>query len=308
MSNVLFPTLAGLGWSVLKAPKWSTKVQTATSGKELRTSLFSYPLYNITLILETMRDGFVPPGFTYSEIQTIIGFFNARQGSYDNFLYIDPTDYAATTQQFGTGNVTSGMLCTLSGTTMTITTIPSSGTVQANMVVTGGSIPAGTTILALTSGTWGGLNSTYTLSASSGSSSGTAVTASQNLFSLARNYGGFLEPVMNPAGASGFPVVPLYNSGLPISAANLPLGTGVAPKIYVGASLQALGTAYTMDTTGDVTFLSGYYPALGANVNWSGNFLYRCRFVKDDTEFENFMYNIWKASKVEMIGCLGTKI
>jgi hypothetical protein len=38
------------------------------------------------------------------ELQTLGGFFLARQGSYDSFLYSDPTDNAATNQTFAAGD------------------------------------------------------------------------------------------------------------------------------------------------------------------------------------------------------------
>ena len=33
-----------------------------------------------------------------------MGFFNARKGSFDNFLFDDPTDDTASSQNFGTGD------------------------------------------------------------------------------------------------------------------------------------------------------------------------------------------------------------
>lgn len=102
MSNAVFPSnLPGLGWSVLKQPSWSTRIQKAVSGKELRAALMSYPLYRITLTYEVLRES-----AALQELQTLMGFFNARLGSFDSFLYSDPTDHSVTDQGFGTGTGT----------------------------------------------------------------------------------------------------------------------------------------------------------------------------------------------------------
>lgn len=99
MSNYVFPTLPGLGWSVVKTPNWRTKVQEAVSGKEYRSAWYSQPKYNMNLTYEVLR-----AATAYTELQQLMGFFNSRQGSYDNFLFNDPTDNSVTAQSIGTGN------------------------------------------------------------------------------------------------------------------------------------------------------------------------------------------------------------
>jgi uncharacterized protein (TIGR02217 family) len=99
MSNSVFPTLAGLAWSVTKSPMFATKVQSAVSGKELRTAYMPYPLWKFHLTYEVLRADVVN-----AELQSLMGFFLSRQGAYDSFLYTDPTDYSVTNQQFGTGD------------------------------------------------------------------------------------------------------------------------------------------------------------------------------------------------------------
>jgi uncharacterized protein (TIGR02217 family) len=37
-------------------------------------------------------------------LQTLIGFYNARQGQFDDWLYSDPDDSSVTAQQFGVGD------------------------------------------------------------------------------------------------------------------------------------------------------------------------------------------------------------
>ena len=140
------------------------------------------------------------------EIQSLIAFFNSRQGSFDNFLYSDPSDNTVTAQGFGTGD---------------------------------------------------------------------GVTTA---FQLCRSFGGNVEPVMSLNGA---------------------------PSIYIGGVLKTAGTGYTV-SNGMVTFTSA--PAAAATLTWTGAYYYRCRFLADEQEFENFMYQLWAVKKLEFLGCLGNKI
>jgi uncharacterized protein (TIGR02217 family) len=199
MSNIQFPALQGLTWSVFKTPQWNTKIQTATSGRELRSAWFSTPKYGFKLSYEILR-----AATAYSELQTLMGFFNARQGSFDNFLYDDPTDDAVTAQPMGIGNGT------------------------------------------------------------------------QTVFPLVRTLGAHTEPVMNVNAITG---------------------------IYINGTAA---TACTVDGQGNVTFATA--PAAGAAITWSGSYFYRCRFVRDSNEFENFMYQLWRLKEIEFIGSLGNKV
>jgi uncharacterized protein (TIGR02217 family) len=99
MSNAEFPTLPGLGWSMTRTPIWSTKIQKATSGKETRAAFQSFPLYKFTLTYEVLRGG-----TAYQEYQTLLGFYNQRQGSYDDFLFTFAGDSSVAAQNFGTGD------------------------------------------------------------------------------------------------------------------------------------------------------------------------------------------------------------
>lgn len=96
MSNDVFPALPGLKWGVTRTPVWSTKVQTSASGRELRANYWSYPVWRYSLSYEVLR-----AHAAYQELQRLVGFFNARRGQFDTFLYDDPTDNAATDQPLG---------------------------------------------------------------------------------------------------------------------------------------------------------------------------------------------------------------
>lgn len=101
MSNAIFPTLPGLKFDNVRSPRFSTRTQTATSGKELTAAMWTYPVWDFKLSFEFLRES---NGFT--EMQTLAGFFLARMGSYDSFLFTDSTDNAVTAQPLGTGDGT----------------------------------------------------------------------------------------------------------------------------------------------------------------------------------------------------------
>jgi hypothetical protein len=98
MSNTIFPNLPGITWNVLKSPRWSTKVLQSVGGKEMRAQFFTTPLYTWQLTYELLRAN------ALLELQSLIGFFNARQGKFDSFLFSDPSDNNVTAHGFGVGD------------------------------------------------------------------------------------------------------------------------------------------------------------------------------------------------------------
>lgn len=99
MSQAVFPSFIGLMWGSTKTPIWKTLKRETVSGKELRVALSTTPRYRYTLSYEVLRSA-----SAYAELQSLVGFFNARRGSWDDFLYTDPDDNVVTTATFGTGD------------------------------------------------------------------------------------------------------------------------------------------------------------------------------------------------------------
>lgn len=97
MSQAVFPTLPGLKWGHSKTPMFETKIQTAVSGRESRARFQAYPRWKFALSYEFLRQR---PGKL--ELDTLIGFFLARSGSFESFLYDCPSDRAAASQVFAT--------------------------------------------------------------------------------------------------------------------------------------------------------------------------------------------------------------
>ncbi len=99
MSNAIFPTLVGLGWSVKRVPMWKTRVQEAISGKETRIADWSFPRWKWELAYDFLRGD-----AGHAEFQSLAGFFNQRQGVFDSFLYQDADDNGATAQLLSSGD------------------------------------------------------------------------------------------------------------------------------------------------------------------------------------------------------------
>lgn len=195
MSNLIYPTLPGLSIDVKRTPIHKTEVRESASGLELRATYQAYPKYLITLKYEILRAD------ALAEKQALEGFFNARRGSFDDFLFLDNKDNSCVDQPFALGD---------------------------------------------------GVTLTFRLTRA-------IVTA------------GLQEPVSA-----------IYNT----------------PTIKHNSVTQ--GSGYTIDfNTGKITYIVA--PAVGVALTWSGNYYWRVRFYKDETEFSQFLWDLWKADKVELV-------
>ena len=99
MSYSVFPVLPGLKFDITKSPEFSTLIQKSTSGFETAVTFWSYPIWHFALAYEFLRDD-----ATYNELKTLLGFFLQRKGSFERFLYSDPSDNKVTAQGIGSGD------------------------------------------------------------------------------------------------------------------------------------------------------------------------------------------------------------
>jgi uncharacterized protein (TIGR02217 family) len=98
-------------------------------------------------------------------------------------------------------------------------------------------------------------------------------TGAQTVYQMTRSYGGYIEPVNN---------------------------LNAAPLIYVAGVLKTVTTDYTIDSTGQITFVAA--PANGAALTWTGTFYYRCRFLNDSIDPMQFMQNLYDLGKLDFVG------
>lgn len=87
MSNVLFPKIRGLAWSVTKTPTFSTEIQESVAGREVRLQNFQNPIWEFTLSYEyLLNDPKFRDESQQTPLETLIGFYLARGGQFDDFL------------------------------------------------------------------------------------------------------------------------------------------------------------------------------------------------------------------------------
>ncbi len=82
----VLPYLPGQSVTVTKAPKWSTGVIRAASGRERRTAYWSFPLWQFELQYEVIRHRPTTP-----ELAAMWEFFNVMQGQFGPWLFVDPS-------------------------------------------------------------------------------------------------------------------------------------------------------------------------------------------------------------------------
>lgn len=87
MSNLLFPKIRGLAWTIVKTPTFSTEIQESLAGREVRVQNFQNPIWEFTLTYEYLLND--PKSRDENEqtpLETLVGFFLARGGQFDDFL------------------------------------------------------------------------------------------------------------------------------------------------------------------------------------------------------------------------------
>lgn len=100
MSDAVFPELPGLTWDREKNPEFKTVIQTSASGCEKSAAMWVYPKWHFKLSYEFLRDD----GTMQGELQQLIGFFLARRGDFDTWLYRDPEECRAVNQVIALGD------------------------------------------------------------------------------------------------------------------------------------------------------------------------------------------------------------
>ena len=106
MSNQIFPALPGFDIAVKRTPLFSTQIQAAPSGKELRASWWSFPRWQYDLTLNFVRQAGFSAQTLYDEAATLVSFHAQHRGSWDSFLFSDPYDSSDTAMGFGVGDGT----------------------------------------------------------------------------------------------------------------------------------------------------------------------------------------------------------
>lgn len=105
----IYPTLAGLTYSVIKRPKWFTGVGVSASGREVRVAYAANPLWEWDLTYNYLPDYQSDSSTTPSDLKQLLGFYLSVSGGFGGFLFKDPDDNSVTGQAIGTTDGTTTM-------------------------------------------------------------------------------------------------------------------------------------------------------------------------------------------------------
>ncbi len=100
MSNAVFPALRGFTYPVIKKAVFSNITQESVSGIKKRIANWTYPRWQYEIPAEFLLDG----QGGVEDLQTLVGFFLSRQGSFDSFLFDDPDDDFIAGQELASGD------------------------------------------------------------------------------------------------------------------------------------------------------------------------------------------------------------
>lgn len=320
MADKLFPVLPGLTFSKVKYPDTgATLIQQSASGLEVRLSMRSRARWIFELTYSILRAAQSAPmlgrytnadqianfgrvinadTLTDNEFAVLAGFFMERQGAFGEWLFDDVNDNTVGLYQFGWGDGVSTQFQTTFDSAwqglLPITAASviyqdqseyiakalnafaamTSATIDASGIITFSSAPYNRQPLyfAAPHATPDGSATLY-LGEQFGTGDGQTAA-----FQLTRTVGGFAqgysEPIQN---LNGSPTI--WKNGVPVDPAKF--------------SVSSLGVVTFVDT-----------PALNAVLSWAGKFYFRCRFKQDTTQFEQFVSNFYKASKVEAVSLI----
>jgi uncharacterized protein (TIGR02217 family) len=95
----VFPILPGEDFLLAKSPQFSTGMQMAASGREIRVGYWSSPKYNFSVRHNALRRY-----ANMDEAQRLLAFFNSREGRFGVFYYWDDEDYQVNGDQFAVGD------------------------------------------------------------------------------------------------------------------------------------------------------------------------------------------------------------
>lgn len=284
MSNAVFPALKGLTWTVHKAPGFMTLTAKHSSGRQTRSALMANPIWTFTLTYEFLADR--TSGLT--DLKTLLGFFLARQGAFDTFLYQD-----ASTPDFC---LTGATMATADGVTLQWPLVRAMSSFEE---------PIGqldTTVLA--------------------SFANTAVNTGTNLVNVA-NHG--LTADVGPVAISTTGTVPgglsvnttywlavpdANHFGFATSKANAIAGTlitltsqgtgthKVARDIAVYDNGTLLDkTSYSITMPNQLVFVVA--PSAAHAITADFQFFYVCHFTTDSQDYEEFASRLWTLQKCE---------
>ncbi len=305
MSNAIYPAFPALKFSVNKTLiAGRTLMQESISGKEFPLALWGLgsPRHQIDLTYDFVysRQAWVAASSfpvassniydtVTTDMDALRGFVMARQGMFDTFLFSDPDEDPVVQGIFGTGtgSATVFQLYDPAGGSPLV-----AGEVNEIVQNVNGTPAA-------PAGSW---------AASTGYGSGTKILPSNRAcYTMAGRFGNAQSPgwplMFTSGGGTSGATEPFWPSaslvGQTITDGSITwTNAGVPFVIYNNGAIVAT-SAYSLGSTGIVTFTSA--PGNGNVLSWTGDYFYRCRFLEDSIEFEEFFSKYYAIKKLSMI-------
>jgi hypothetical protein len=100
MATDVFPIGLGLSWTVRKRPIFATQVRTATSLREVRNALATFPVWEFEVSFVFLLDDDDQPNITLgtTDMKYVEGFWLKQRGAFKSWLFSCPGDNVATLQ------------------------------------------------------------------------------------------------------------------------------------------------------------------------------------------------------------------
>jgi hypothetical protein len=98
----IYPTLIGLGYSVIKRPVFYDGKVVSGSGWSVRISYANAPTWEWDLTYDDSNGGFLRDLTATPELKQLLGFYLGMSGDLTPFLFLDPDDNTVTLQPLGT--------------------------------------------------------------------------------------------------------------------------------------------------------------------------------------------------------------
>lgn len=310
MSTNVFPTfnINSIGYPVKRTAVWNTKIQDSISGMETRLAYWTYPKYKWTIDLNALQ-----AIASADDFATFMGFYNARQGQFDTWLYSDPDDGGVAGQNIGTGTGGNANFQLVKAFGGFVEPVLAPNTVTA--VYLGGlSIPTAglstPTNGALTSTSGGSLTgATYYVRSTWVTNSGETLAATETSLAVASNKVlNVAAPSSAPTGAIGWNVYVSTATGTETRQnGNTPVATGTAwveptSGLVSGAALPGANTTgwsvalWGSTNPGLLTFAGNVNNNIVVTADFS--YYYPCRFLTDNMDFDLIYKQMYQAKKI----------
>lgn len=263
-ANPFSTGLPGLSFNVHKRPGFKTNIKEAASGQETRNALMQYPRWEFELSYEYLYD----QASGESSLQTLMGFFLSRQGSFDSWLFKDPDDYQVTVGLIGTGD---GVVTdfyfqrTMGGFSEIVGQVDEVNTISIyNQATETGTIPA---------------------------------TPWQVTVTHAADYFDTASVLIN--GVPGVRVASSPTAGqYSVAAGVYTFAAANQGQSYSITYQYTIDPAdYTITAPNLISF--DVAPANGIGIYATFQFYYQCRFLEDQQDYEKFMDRLWNLQSLE---------